>query len=62
MPDEYKDYDNVTKSYQDYYLGDKWYFAEWRLGKPDWYPANHMSNKRKELEERRIKHVMDRKV
>jgi hypothetical protein len=62
MPDEYKDYDSVTKSYQDYYLGDKWYFAEWRLGKPDWYPANHMSNKRKELEERRIKHVMDRKV
>ena len=53
MPDKYKNED-VCKAYQDYYMGDKWYFATWKTQAPDWWPENHVVNKRLEMKERSL--------
>jgi hypothetical protein len=46
MPDKYKIYDDcdnadVVGSYRAFYIGDKAYFARWKLGnQPDWWPSD----------------------
>jgi hypothetical protein len=37
MPDQYKVEGDTVQSYQNYYHGEKAYFAKWRLGEPDWW-------------------------
>ena len=45
MPDMYK-CDNACEAYQKYYLGEKWYFAEWKTQRPDWWPEDHIMKMR----------------
>lgn len=48
MPDKYKNEDAV-KAYRDYYLGDKWDIATWKLGNPNWWPNDHIEIKKQEM-------------
>ena len=48
MPDRYKNEDAV-KAYRDYYLGDKWDIATWKLGNPNWWPNDHIEIKKQEM-------------
>ena len=45
MPDMSK-CDNACEAYQKYYLGEKWYFAEWKTQRPDWWPEDHIMKMR----------------
>jgi len=49
MPDKYKVKDDAVKAYRNYYLGDKWEFAQWKKGEPNWYPKNHFMIKKQEV-------------
>jgi len=57
-------FDEMTaiEKYRNYYIEDKWWFAEWKTQEPEWWPHNHYNIKMKELTIRRNKNVMDRKV
>ena len=63
MPDKYKNED-VCLAYQQYYLHEKWHFAEWKTQPPLWWPPRHsinMKNKMKQrsiIASRRVKNVM----
>lgn len=38
MPDKYRN-ENAVEAYRQYYLNEKWYFAEWSpASMPDWWP------------------------
>jgi hypothetical protein len=37
MPDEYRDQNDVVKSYRKYYLAEKIKFAKWRESTPMWW-------------------------
>ena len=37
MPDQYKVDGDVVQGYKNYYHGEKAYFAQWRLGEPEWW-------------------------
>ena len=39
---------NTVEKYQQYYLEDKWKFASWKLGKPSWWPDDHIQTKNQE--------------
>ena len=49
VPDKYKN-DDAVKAYRDYYLGDKWEFATWKMRRiPDWWPDFHSQIKKQEM-------------
>ena len=37
MPDKYKIYGNAVNAYRNYYMGEKWYFAQWKNTTPSWW-------------------------
>ena len=51
MPELYKQQCPI-ESYRTYYIKDKWEFATWRNGAPNWWPQQEVDNKR--LERRMI--------
>ena len=53
---------SVADKYRNYYIEDKWWFAEWKTQEPEWWPKNHYNIKMNEIEMRRNKNVMDRKI
>tara|TARA_R110000744_G_scaffold147724_1_gene260751 strand:+ start:2088 stop:2654 length:567 start_codon:yes stop_codon:yes gene_type:complete len=57
-------FDDLTtvEKYRHYYIEDKWWFAEWKTQKPEWWPVNHYNIKMREIEVRRNSNVMDRKI
>lgn len=59
--DGFDDMSTVDK-YRNYYIEDKWWFAEWKTQEPEWWPKNHYNIKMNEIEMRRNKNVMDRKI
>lgn len=50
MPNKYKN-DCAKTAYRDYYINEKWSFASWKYGEPDWWPKNHISNMKKERQQ-----------
>tara|TARA_R110002050_G_scaffold164481_1_gene294567 strand:- start:23147 stop:23698 length:552 start_codon:yes stop_codon:yes gene_type:complete len=53
MPDKYKN-ENACIAYQQYYLNEKWYFAEWKTQEPEWWPNEHIINMRLLMKQRSV--------